>query len=174
MGSTSRIRKTFWRSPQSRAHAEEFWGEHICKQHRFVYVLSWFLFPVSLEGKLIRSRFRRACSADSPAPLRQVGPGTLSCRTARFTPDALSSSNKMQRDYMGLKITLCMRSWGKFWTKRYKDKKNIYCHFRRAGSKNLGVREQKSPCTKHHIGVGRPPKPPLQQDPCTHPPPHPV
>ena len=35
----------------------------------------------------------------------------------------LSSSNKRQRDYMGLKIALCMRSWGKFWTKRYKEKK---------------------------------------------------
>ena len=33
---------------------------------------------------------------------------------------SLSLSNKVQRNYMGLKITACICSWDKFWTKGYK------------------------------------------------------
>ena len=32
-------------------------------------------------------------------------------------------SYKIQRNYMGLKIAVCMGSWGKFYTKRHKDQK---------------------------------------------------
>ena len=41
----------------------------------------------------------------------------------------ISLNNKIQRNYKGLKITACMRIWGKFWT-RYKEKlgaKAGYC-----------------------------------------------
>ena len=51
----------------------------------------------------------------------RLGPGTLCCKAC--TRPHLSSSYKIQRNYMGLEITVCMCSWGKFWTKRYKEKK---------------------------------------------------
>lgn len=40
-----------------------------------------------------------------------------------------SSSKKIQRKYQykGLKITACLRSWGKFWTTRYKETK-VWAH----------------------------------------------
>ena len=36
----------------------------------------------------------------------------------------VSSSNKMKRNYEGLKITVYMNSWGKLWITRYKKTKN--------------------------------------------------
>ena len=60
------------------------------------------------------------------APLRQ-------CWNA-FAWTHLSSSNKIQRNCMGLKITSYMRSWGKFWTKDTETKKSS-CHFWRAQRK---------------------------------------
>ena len=87
-----------------------------------------------------------------------LGPGTLCCKTCTWTH--LSSRCKIQRNYMGLKITVWMHLWGKFWTEKYKDKKPN-CHFWRAGRK-AGY------CTQHHRGVGKPPKPHLQPDPCIH------
>ena len=47
----------------------------------------------------------------------------------------LSSSNKIQRNYMGLKITACMFSWGKFWTKDTKRPKNPTATFEEPGAK---------------------------------------
>ena len=38
-------------------------------------------------------------------------------------------NNKVQRNYMGLKITVCLFSWGKIMDKRYKETENPNCHF---------------------------------------------
>ena len=57
--------------------------------------------------------------------LRQAGtwaPLLQGCSACTWT--RLSSSNKRQRNYMRLKITGCMHSWGKFWTKDTKRPKN--------------------------------------------------
>ena len=43
----------------------------------------------------------------------RLGPGTLCWDLGPF-----SSSNKVQRNYKGLKITACMHIWGKFCTKK--------------------------------------------------------
>ena len=62
-----------------------------------------------------------------------------------------------------------MHNWGKFWTKRYKAKKK---HHPTAGLLKSWKQKQgtaHSPCTQHHKGVSKPPKPPLQPDPWTHP-----
>ena len=51
-----------------------------------------------------------------------LGPGTLCCNACTWAN--VSSSNKVQRNYEGLKITACTRSWGKLWTTRYKKTKH--------------------------------------------------
>ena len=51
-----------------------------------------------------------------------LGPGTLCCSACTWTN--VSSSNKIQRNYKGLKITVCMHSWDKLWKTRYKKTKN--------------------------------------------------
>ena len=76
---------------------------------------------------------------------RQAGtwePQRQGCSACTWTQ--LSSSNKIQKKTkpktcMGLKITMCMHSWGKFWTKRYKETKNPNCHFWRVWNKNRGL-----------------------------------
>ena len=75
--------------------------------------------------------------------------------------------------YLGLKITVCMRSWGKFWTKRQKDKKVPKCHFWNAGSKKLGVGNKSGVLcmpfgTQQQQGAVQPPEPLLQSEPWTH------
>ena len=54
----------------------------------------------------------------------------LACTWTHF-----SSSNRIQGNYMGLKVTACMRSYGKCWTK---DTKKSNCHFGRAQNKSRG------------------------------------
>ena len=56
-----------------------------------------------------------------------LGPGTLCCSACIWTN--IFSSNKIQRNYKGLKITVCMHSWGKLWTARYKKTKKPNRHF---------------------------------------------
>ena len=51
-----------------------------------------------------------------------LGPGTLCCSACTWTN--VSSSNIIQRNYTGLKITACMGSWDKLGTTRYKKTKN--------------------------------------------------
>ena len=55
-----------------------------------------------------------------------LGPGTLCCSAAVLAPGHTSpQATKYKKNYMGLKITVCMCSWGKFWTQKIqKDKKN--------------------------------------------------
>ena len=61
-----------------------------------------------------------------------------------------------------------MHNWSKFWTKRYKAKKKK--HHPTAGFlKSQKQKQGKAPCTQHHKGMSKPPKPPLQPDPWTHP-----
>ena len=51
-----------------------------------------------------------------------LGSGIIYCSACIWTN--LFSSNKIQRHYKGLKITVCMSSWGKLWT-RYKKTENL-------------------------------------------------
>ena len=62
-----------------------------------------------------------------------LGPGTLCCSACTRTK--ISSSNRIQRNYKGLKITAGMCSRGKSWTTRYKKAKPN-CHFWGARSKS--------------------------------------
>ena len=47
-----------------------------------------------------------------------LGPGRLCCNACTWTH--LSSSNKIQRNCMRLKLTACRYSWGKFWIPKIK------------------------------------------------------
>ena len=89
----------------------------------------------------------------------------------------LSSSNKIQTNCMGLKVTACMFSWGKLRTKDTKKPENPTATFEEPGAKAKGRQQRQgtahAPCAHHHKGMGKPPKPPLQPDPWTHPYPHP-
>ena len=95
-----------------------------------------------------------------------MGPGTLCCSARTWTND--SSSNKIQRNYKGLKVAACMHTQvGQIMDKIRKDQKPN-CHFRRAGSKSRVLHMRPAHTTTK--GVGRPPKPRLW----THPYPHPI
>lgn len=62
--------------------------------------------------------------------IRQVGTWDLllqSCNACTWR--IVSSSNKIQIKYKGLKITVCLCSWDKFWTKRHKETKKLNFHF---------------------------------------------
>ena len=104
-----------------------------------------------------------------PSLWDRLGTGTLCCSACTWTN--VSSSNKIQRNYKGLKITVCMCSWGKFWTS-YKETKKPNCHFWRARKKSRVLRMP--PAHNTTKGVGKTPKPPLWPDPWTHPYPHPI
>ena len=70
-------------------------------------------------------------------------------------------SNKIQRNYKGLKITACMYSWGKFWTK---DIKKPQLPLLKSREQKQGVRSKSRvlhmrPALNTTKGVGRPPKP---------------
>ena len=54
------------------------------------------------------------------SPGWDLGPLNDSCKPS---PPA----TKIQRNYMGLKITLCMHSWSKFWTKKI-QKRHTHTH----------------------------------------------
>ena len=77
------------------------------------------------------------------------------------------------------KITVCMHSWDKLWTRRKKTKKkkktttNQLPHLK-SQQQNMGLGQKQgtvpAPCTQHHRRVCKPPVPPLQPEPWTHPP----
>ena len=100
----------------------------------------------------------------------RLGPGTLCCNACTWIN--ISSSNKIQRNNKGLKITTCMYSGGKLWMKRYQRTKKHNCHFWRARSKSRVLCMPLALTTT--IGVGKTPKPPLQPKPWTHPYSHPI
>lgn len=53
--------------------------------------------------------------------------------------DTLLLEHKIQRNYMGLTIAVCMCSWNKFWTTRYKKTENSAAISEELGAKELGV-----------------------------------
>ena len=86
----------------------------------------------------------------------------LKCWTA-CTRANISSSNNMQRNYMGIKTAACMRNWGKFWAKIQKRPKHPTATSKELGAK-IVCREEKqgtahAPCTQHHKEVGKTLKP---------------
>ena len=54
--------------------------------------------------------------------LRQPGTWDPLLQSRKWTN--VSSSNKTQRNYKGLKITVCVNNWGRLWTTNYKKTKN--------------------------------------------------
>ena len=68
--------------------------------------------------------------------------GALCCSACTWTN--VSSSNKIQRNYKEIKITACMHSWSKLWTKSYKKTKNPT-----ATSEELGAKAEYSACPLH-------------------------
>ena len=79
-----------------------------------------------------------------------LGLGTLYCSACTWTN--VFSSNRIQRNNKGLKITAHMCNWGILWTIRYKMAKTQL--------PLLSNREQKQgpacePCTQHHQGSGQ-------------------
>ena len=110
--------------------------------------------------------------------------GDLGTFAKMLAPGHTSPPNsKIQRNYTGLKLTACMHSWGKLWTKdterpkKKKKKKNPNATFEEPGAKT-GCQEQKQGtehalCPQHLSPLGKSPKPPLQPNLWTHPYPHP-
>ena len=109
--------------------------------------------------------------------LRQVGTWDPLLQWGNACPwTNLSSSNKIQGNYMELKITAFMCSGGKLWTKRYKKtKKSLLPLLKSQKQKTvLGAKAGYKACPQHSTPprAGKPPKPPLQPDPRTHSYPH--
>ena len=76
---------------------------------------------------------------------------------------------------MGLKITVCMHSWDRFWTKDWKRPESPTATFEEPGAKlgvrgKTGCREQRqstehAPCTRHYLRGGQTTYVTLQSDP---------
>ena len=84
-------------------------------------------------------------------------PGTLCCNACTWTN--ISSSYKIQRHYKALKITACMRSWGKFWTKGTQRPENPTATSEEPGAKTKRWEQKQgtahAPCTQHHQRDGQ-------------------
>ena len=65
----------------------------------------------------------------------RLGPGTFHCSDCTCTH---LLCDKIQINYMGLKITVCMHGWGRFWKKDPKRPKSPIATFEEPGAK-LGV-----------------------------------
>ena len=80
-----------------------------------------------------------------------MGPGTLCCSACNWTNGSLR--NKIQRNYKGLKMTVCTGSWGKLRTKGFKKTKQPNCYFWRPRSKNwvLGAKAGYCACPLYSI-----------------------
>ena len=105
--------------------------------------------------------------------MRQVGTWDplWQCHNA-CTKTHPSLSNKMQRNYMGLKITVCMHSWGKFWTKDKNHQKTQLPLLKSSEQVQGTVVLCVPPAYTTTKGVCKPPKPPLWPGPWTHTSPH--
>ena len=77
--------------------------------------------------------------------MRQAGTwNPLLWRCSAFTWTDVSLSKKIQRNYKGLKITVCMRNWGKFSIKDTKRLKNT-----EATSEELEAKQGYCACSLH-------------------------
>ena len=92
-------------------------------------------------------------------PLRRdrLESGILYCKACTWTH--LSSSNKTQSIYAGLKVTACMCGWSKFWTQNIQKDKNPTATSEEPGAKT-GCWEQKQGtvhtlCTQYHQRGGQ-------------------
>ena len=65
----------------------------------------------------------------------------------------LSLSNPIQRNCMGLKITACMCSWDKLWTKDTKRPKKPQLPLLKGLEQNQGTAH--APCTQHYLRGGQ-------------------
>ena len=100
-----------------------------------------------------------------------LGPGTWGPLLECLPLGNISSSNRTQRNYKGLKITAHMRSWDKLWTIRYNPLPQTNRHFWGAESKSGAL--HMVPARGTSKPVGRPPKLPWAH-PQIHPYPHPL
>ena len=100
-----------------------------------------------------------------------LGPFAAAC-----TWPHLSWGNKIQRNCMGLKITVCMHHGGQFQIQKIQRDQNPQLpHFLRSLEQKQGVgRKNMPPAHTTTYWVSKPPKPPLQFDPWTHLDPYPV
>jgi len=146
----------------------------MCVQHPITAVStiplpSFINFPFYFSGFCVFSHLR----------LRQAGtwdPLLQSCSTWTWTH--VSSSNKMQRNCMGLQITVCMCRWYKFWTQKIQRDQKPNCQTKNptATSEEPWAKTvlHKPPAHTTTYGVDKTPKPPLWPDGWTHPYPHPT
>lgn len=93
-----------------------------------------------------------------------MGPGILCPSSCNACTRTNISTNKIQRNYKGLKITVYMESWGKLWARRHKNLKTQLQLFKSREQNRVLCISLACTTTK---GVGRPPKPPLWPDPWT-------
>ena len=94
-------------------HKHVYVGSHGIRKHVHVGCFSqWALFHPKNKAPVL---FITETGWD-------LGPGTLCCSACTWTN--VSSSNKIQRNYEGLKVTVCTHSWGNLWATGYKKTKN--------------------------------------------------
>lgn len=92
--------------------------------------------------------------ADEETEVKDLGLLRQCCNACTWAH--LSLSNKIQRNCVGLKITMCRHSWGKFWTQKIqRDQTTQLPTLEEPGAKT-GCQEQKrgaecASCTKRHL-----------------------
>ena len=84
--------------------------------------------------------------------MSRLGPGTLYCRACIWTN--ISSRNRIQTNYEGLKITTRLQS-GAVMNNKIQKTTNQVPFLKHLEPKKSTVH---GPCTQHHRGVGTPPK----------------
>ena len=102
-----------------------YWPVRSHAHFRVTHQGMWLRLILHLEWNLNEVIHKCALHLSSGVRLRQAGawgPLLQCCNACSWT--YLSSSYKIWRGYMELKITACMHSQGKFWTKRSKKAKN--------------------------------------------------
>ena len=88
------------------------------------------------------------------------GPGPFAAVLQSCTWTHLSWSNEIQRNCMGLKITPCTLSWGKFWIQKIQRDQKTQRPLLRSLEQKTGCQEQKQgtehvPCTQQHQRGGQ-------------------
>ena len=109
--------------------------------------LSIFFISISVNGIFIYP-FVQARNLSYETGL---APGILGCNACPWTNVALS--NKVQRNYTGLKIPVCMSSWGNSGPTRYKETKKTQLPLLKSLEQKQGT--VYAPCTHHHLRDGQ-------------------